>query len=168
MTLNRVARFGMLMCIIVAARAALAAPGDLDPAFNGSGTLLSSFGGFASAVLVDSNQQIPTAGYTEDPLGRPGHVDRDFLVARFNSNGTALDLGFAGETTILGTTVSDLSDVDVARAMAIDAAGRIVVAGWMRERFVGTGEPLVNDKFAIARYTKQGVRDLTFNPQDSS
>lgn len=168
MRARKVARFGILACVVVAAGAALAAPGDLDPAFNGSGKSLSTslpipFGGFASAVLVDSGQQIPTAGYTNDPLGRAGFVDRDFLVSRFNSNGTALDLGFGGETTILGTAISDFSDVDVARAMAIDAAGRIVVAGWMRERFVGTDEPLVNEKFALARYTAQGVRDVTFN-----
>jgi uncharacterized delta-60 repeat protein len=142
---------------------AASAPGSLDPTFNGTGVMLSAFDGWAGSVLVDQNNQVVVGGYTNDPLGRPGPVNRDFLVARYNANGTALNLSFGGETTILGTAVTDFSDNDVIRAMEMDAAGRIVVAGWMSVHNVGGGEPLDDEKFALARYTSQGIRDVTFN-----
>src|SRR3954468_6836549 len=156
------------ICLAVAfagavAVAAASSPGSLDPTFNGSGLMLSSFNGWASSVLLDHNDQIVVGGYTNDRLGRPGPVDRDFLVARYNGNGTALNLSFGGETTILGTAVTDFFDNDVVRAMKMDAAGRIVVAGWTSIHNVGTDEPLDNEKFAVARYTSQGIRDVTFN-----
>lgn len=59
---HRYARFAIAasFVVVVASLAALS-PGELDPAFNGSGKVLSDFGGFASAVLVDDDQQIVVA-----------------------------------------------------------------------------------------------------------
>ena len=155
--------FAAAFAVAAAAVGAALSPGSLDPAFNGSGVMLSSFDGYAGSLLVDANDRIVVGGYTSDPLGRPGSVDRDFLVARYNFNGASLDLGFGGETTTLGTAVSNFSDDDVIRDMAIDSAGRIVVAGWMTEHGLGTGTPPQNENFALARYMSQGIRDVTFN-----
>ena len=154
-------RIGVAGAFAMAAVIAAAdSPGSLDPAFNGTGVMLSSFDGWAGAVLVDDNHQIVVGGYTNDPLGRPGSVDRDVLVARYNANGTALNLGFSGETTILGTAVTDFSDTDVVRDMVLDAAGRIVVAGWMTVHFVKLVEAQTG-KHIAASATLGGV---TFEP----
>src|SRR5207247_11425881 len=80
----------------------------------------------------------------------------DFPVARYNSNGTSLDLGFGDGLTNAGTVVTNFGDIEGAYAVAIDAAGRIVVVG-------DTTADGGDFDFAIARYTSQGIPDVTFN-----
>jgi uncharacterized delta-60 repeat protein len=146
-----------------------AAPGDLDPTFEFDGKLTTEFTGWARGIAIDSQDRIVITGFTEDPLERVSYVpQRDFLTARFHASGISLDLGFGNGHSRLGTAISDFSsgffgDPDFATAVAIDAAGRTVVAGSSEHNHLCTDPPCGwNQNFALARYTVQGIPDATF------
>lgn len=95
------------------------------------------------AVLDDGRillaGEVSTAGYTET----------DFALTRFLSDGR-LDTSFG----VRGRVALSLGNFDVARAMAIQPDGRIVVAG-----YTGTGNAV---NFMIARFHANGSLDNTF------
>jgi uncharacterized delta-60 repeat protein len=103
----------------------------------------------ANSVAIDSQGRIVVAGF--DLQG-----DNDFAVARYTDNGT-LDTTF-GPPTHPGKVTVDFTpganDDDLAKAVAIDSQGRIVLAG--RSNSGGT------DDFALARLNGDGSRDATF------
>src|SRR5206468_11375915 len=103
--------------------------GSLQTSFGHDGFLIPDFGG-VSAVAVQSDGKIVVAGAvaSRDSL--------DFLTARLNSNGS-LDRTFG----VGGKVVTDFGNQDVALAIAIQADGKIVVAG-------ASGQ-----NSAVARYT---------------
>ena len=70
--------------------------------------------------------------------------DWDFAVVRYNPDGS-LDTSFGG-TGIVGTPVG--TGYDVATSVAIQADGKIVVAG---------------NGFAVVRYNTDGTLDTSFN-----
>src|SRR6266540_5772859 len=77
---------GLTIASVVGLIVALAAPaqamaGDLDPAFNGTGLRVTSFGGddHALGVAVQTNGRIVAAGFTEKATGT------NFAVARYTS-----------------------------------------------------------------------------------
>src|SRR5262249_52243490 len=74
----------------------------------------------------------------------------DFAVARYNPDGT-LDTSFSGD----GKLVTDFGGDDVARAVAIQDDGKIVVAGYS---VPGPYQEAV----ALARYNADGTPDLAF------
>jgi uncharacterized delta-60 repeat protein len=117
--------------------------GDLDPAFGTDGTVFTDFGEEqheeGQAVAIDASGRIIVAGNT-----RAGGQLINFAVACYTSEGM-LDPSFG----IGGTVITDFyGEIDEACAVAIDAAGKIVVAG--RAQPSGGG-PNDHD-FAIARY----------------
>jgi uncharacterized delta-60 repeat protein len=132
---------------LVSARAATAAPGDLDPTFGSGGTVTTPIGSSsdeAAAVAIQADDKIVVAGSSFN-----GSND-DFALARYTISG-ALDatFGTGGKvTTAIG------SSSDRAFAVAIQADGRIVVAGWS---FTGSSVD-----FALARYTTSGALDGSF------
>lgn len=75
----------------------------------------------------------------------------DFLVVRYHPDGS-LDSSFAGDGI---QTIDFASGDDVARAVAVDSLGRLVVAGSTR------GSDSQND-FAVARLTPDGILDASF------
>jgi len=97
---------------------ALAAPGDLDLGFDGDGKTTIDYGGFdgASAVLVQPDGKIVVAGH-----GFPGG---DFAVLRLNPDGSP-DRGFG----TAGSLAVDFGGYDEARAVALQADGKLMVAG---------------------------------------
>jgi len=100
----------------------LLSAGDLDVVFaGGKATANFSLGAAqVEALAVQADGRIVAAG-------QAGSNGADFAMARFNRNGT-LDpsLGTAGEvTTSLGTSPNS-----VARGLAIQADGKILVAGF--------------------------------------
>jgi uncharacterized delta-60 repeat protein len=123
--------------------------GALDTSFNGNGKVTTPFGTSsdeADAVTVDPQGRIVAAG-------RAGFgFASDFALVRYTPGGV-LDTSFNGSgkvTTPIG------ANSDIARAVAIDPQGRVVVAG---EGFEG-----LNDfDFALARYTAAGTLDPSFN-----
>ncbi|HKG11857.1 MAG TPA: hypothetical protein VKB12_00905, partial [Pyrinomonadaceae bacterium] len=121
--------------------------GVLDTTFGGTGKVTTDHGlganNAANAVTM-SGTNIVVAGY-ETVSG-----NNDFMVARYTSAGV-LDPTFG----TLGVTTTGFSGFsDVARAVALDSTGRIVLGGHANN---GT-----DDDFALARYTAGGVLDAAF------
>jgi len=133
--------------------------GTLDTAGFGAGTGMvtadfSGFNDFANGVALQSDGKIVAAG----GAAPDGTFRRDFAVARFNADGTLDTAGFGGATGKVTTDMTGTSDWDLARAVAIQSDGKIVVAG---------GAVIYNavcgcTHFAIARYDAGGVLDPGF------
>jgi uncharacterized delta-60 repeat protein len=114
--------------------------------FDGSGTPV--------AVAIQSDGRVLAAG----SIVRSGAGDTDFAVMRFNPDGTA-DATFGTD----GRVTTDFSATnDAARAIAIQADGRIVVAGFTTV-FLNPGCSTCPTKVvALARYTTAGILDGSF------
>ena len=113
-------------------------PGDLDVSFSGDGKQTTDFGGSdaATAVAVQADGKILVAGSS----------DGNFALARYGADG-APDPSFSGD----GLVTTDLGGPDTAQDVAIQADGKIVVAG-------SSG-----GNFALARYTAAGGLDTSFS-----
>jgi len=123
--------------------AAFAAAGSLDPTFGTAGTVITPVGSGDATIqgmALQSDGKIVVAGYAWD-----GTSD-DFAVARYTTAGV-LDPTFGTG----GVTLTDhAGNPDRAQAVALQADGKIVAAGFS------------GDDFAVARYTTAGVLDPTF------
>ncbi|MEV6245969.1 hypothetical protein AB0M38_07165 [Streptomyces sp. NPDC051742] len=102
--------------------AATAAPGDLDPAFDGDGRVVTDLGGFAGAqgMVVQPDGEIVTIGdgYSTETSG-------DFTLTRYNPNGS-LDTTFDGD----GAVTTDFGvNNDQGRGVALQPDGKIVAVG---------------------------------------
>jgi uncharacterized delta-60 repeat protein len=147
-------RFGMSSSTFAILR--YNANGSLDTSFgdNGDGLVAPIFqtpwkDDAASAVAIDKNGKIVVAGKAW------GGVSNHFALVRLNPTGT-LDATFGGDgkvVTSFGWCPSE------ARAMTIDSAGKILVAGW-----AGCN----TSNFALARYQADGSLDPTFNGDGDS
>ncbi len=118
--------------------------GTLDFTFGVNGKV-SGPAGSGEAIAVQDDGKILVAGYA------PSSTTNDFLVARFNPNGT-LDPSFSGD----GVVITDVGGFeDQARAIAIQTDGKIVVGGHAK----------VNGSvdFAALRYNEDGSLDNTFS-----
>lgn len=130
--------------IAVAAPAASAAPGALDPAFGGGMRLFGAESvGFdvAKAMLVQPDGKVIIAG--SDSSG-------DFLVRRLLADGTP-DRGFSAD----GTAGADFENrTDTVTAIALQDDGKIVAAG--------KSESGPDIRSVIARFTVKGELDPSF------
>jgi uncharacterized delta-60 repeat protein len=131
----------------VASAVLLAAPGDIDPSFGGSGVVTTQFSGFdgASAVAVQADGKIVAAGFAND-----SNFNFTFAVVRYNPDGT-LDPSFGTGGTV---TLDSLNSLRV--DLAIDTNGNILVAS------TTSSDPAGYTDFALARLTPAGVLDATF------
>lgn len=124
--------------------------GSLDSSFDLDGRVTTSFGGSAAmaySVALQSDGKIILAGYTIES------GDYKFAVARYTIAGT-LDSTFDGDGKVI-TTVVDSGTFAIARAVAVQSDGKIVVAG---NNWNGT-----NYDFATVRYHSDGSLDSTFD-----
>ena len=121
---------------------AAAAPGGLDPSFDGDGKRLLPQPGFANVVLVQPDRKIVVVGN-----GGPAN---DFAVTRLLPDGS-YDRSFDGD----GTAFADFGGQDQATAAALQRDGSIVVAG---ERSTAVG----GDALAVARFLPSGNLDPKF------
>lgn len=120
------------------AMARLIVDGSLDTTFGVGGKVTTSLTGVALgyALAVQGDGKVVLAGT----------VNGDLALLRYGSDGT-LDTTFGGA----GSVVTDIAGgFDVARALAVQADGKIVVGGY------GSAD------FVVARYTSAGVLDPTF------
>ncbi len=110
--------------------------GSLDTSFGTSGKITTDFGGndFGRSVILQADGRIIVAG-----IG-----NGDFSVARYNSDGS-LDTSFGTG----GKVTTDFGGFDNGYSIALQADGRIVVAG-------GNGD------FLVARYNSDGSLDTSF------
>lgn len=137
--------FGIAISAI-SALATLAQAASLDPTFGSAGTTSTAFGNYGAAarVVIQPDGRIVTAG--QDALG-------DFALARYTTSG-ALDTSFNGTGKV--TTTPSGSCSGQARALALQADGKIVVAGTSCPNFTSTRN------FTIYRYNTDGSLDTTF------
>lgn len=122
--------------------------GTLDNSFGENGKVITSIGSVSDnikAIALQANGDIVVAGFTSI------NSTLDFAVARYIKNGD-LDLSFDVDGIV---TTSFGSGNDFASSLAIQADGKIVVAG---TSFITT-----NDDFAVARYNTNGSLDPTFD-----
>ncbi|HSK72137.1 MAG TPA: FG-GAP-like repeat-containing protein, partial [Pyrinomonadaceae bacterium] len=119
--------------------------GSLDASFGNGGKVVTPIGGstdIANAIAVQTDGKIVAAGSSSQGA-------TNFALARYNRDGS-LDTTFGTGgivTTLIGST-------STARAIALQADGKIVVAGVSSN---GT-----NADFALARYNRDGSLDTTF------
>ena len=119
----------------------------LDPSFGGTGKVTTAFGGSGMAMALQTDGKIVVVGGTSS----------DFVLARYDVDG-GLDQGFGSAglvTTDLGSTAAE-----EAHAVAIQADGKIVVAGFTVKGL--TPNNASNFDFALARYESDGSLDLSF------
>lgn len=116
--------------------------GPLDTSFGGDGKVTTVFGtasASANSVVLQPDGKIIAAGA----------AGGDFAVARYLTDGS-LDTTFSGD----GMTTTSLSSADdAARAVALQADGKIVVAGYAA---------LDAEYFAVVRYLANGNPDTSF------
>jgi len=123
--------------------------GALDPSFGNGGkvvTSLSTGQDKAYGVAMQPDGKILVAGQVTSTL-----TGKDFALVRYNSDGT-LDATFGANG--VATTDVQLGSDDVAYALALQADGKIVVAGHSDD---GTDKDA-----AIVRYNDDGTLDNTF------
>lgn len=122
--------------------------GALDKSFGTNGTVLTLINSNceAFAIAIQNDGKIIVAGDTYNGS------DYDFAMTRYNSNGT-LDAGF-GNNGIIATAVGNFNDM--AKAVAIDPDGRILLAGFTSK------DGFIDDDFAVVRYLSTGQQDKTF------
>ena len=114
------------------------ADGSLDTSFSADGMVSNEFdSGTAAAVAIQSDGKIVAAGDNQNG---------DFKLARYNADGS-FDAGFAGG----GSTTTNFEDSAYGHDLALQANGRIIVAG--ESGF----------DFALARYNADGSLDTTFS-----
>jgi uncharacterized delta-60 repeat protein len=128
----------------------LMSAGDLDLSFGNGGKVQSAALGFnPSDIALQSDGKIIAVG----------ERDNHFAVARLNANGS-LDTTF-GDGDGIATANFGGNRGDAAFAVAIQADGKIVVAGVKRNASaIAFGE---QNKMAIARFNTNGRRDLSFD-----
>lgn len=123
--------------------------GSLDGSFGSSGKVVTSVGtgdDYAYAAAVQSDGKILLAG----SCSNAGSID--FCMVRYTSNGSSLDSSFGSNGKVF-TGVS--SGDDVARGIALQGDGKIVLAG----RRDSQGQVV----FCVARYNGDGSPDTSFD-----
>jgi len=131
-----------------------AAPGDLDPTFGNGGIVITRGNSlnhldYALGMAIQPDGKIVVVGD-----GSISGLIGDFAVVRYNTDGS-LDASFGGGIVI--TPVGNSQDQ--ARSVAIQADGKIVVAG-----FICNGVGICGaSSLAVVRYNPNGSLDTSFN-----
>lgn len=137
-----------VVLLLALVKPAFALPGDPDLTFGTGGKVLTDFGGYhqITCLALQKNGRILAAGASRD--GGP------WLLVRYLPDGK-LDPSFGKG----GVVATDFGDAFTwCTSMALDAQGRIVLAG-------KTGESLRRCDFAVARYLPDGALDESFADQ---
>jgi uncharacterized delta-60 repeat protein len=138
---------------VVARYKAVPGPGfNLDTTFNGTGTAPASTSkGAFNGATVDASGRIVAVGVRDYGSG-----DDDFFVVRYLSNGL-LDPSFHDEANLDGRVSEPIGEHnDTAKAVAIQADGKIVVAGYGNNLM--TSASLAE----VARFNTDGSIDTSF------
>ena len=124
------------------------APGDRDTSFGIDGLVTTDFGrdDIAYELTLQPDGKIVLVGETGDD----GFEERDFALARYNSDGS-LDASFGtgGKVTTNFERIN-FPSLDVGTSIALQPDGKLVVAG------------ISNFDLALARYNSDGSLDASF------
>ena len=149
-TFSRLARSIRGACLVLVTLLALGAP-RIDAAGN---HLVQSFGTNGKVLFRRTSSSTDTANAAFNAFsdgkfyvaGSSDSGEADFLLLRFNGNGT-LDTTF----NIIGYTTTEFGSNDTAYALGVQSDDKIVVVG-------GSG-----NSWAVARYNTNGALDPTFS-----
>jgi uncharacterized delta-60 repeat protein len=134
---------------------ALAAPGDLDLGFNGTGfvvTVVPTGDSQAKSIARQTDGKVVVAGFANVPVqGNPDNLD--FLVVRYDTAG-GLDSSFGG-TGIVTTAIR--GGDDQAEAVIQQTDGKIVAAGLSWD-----GTEFNDSTVTLVRYLDNGTLDPNF------
>ena len=124
--------------------------GSLDASFGNNGSVVTSINGgdAAYAIVVQPDGKILVAGTSVT-------TRNEFAVVRYNPDGS-LDTSFDGDGMV--TTPIGLGSGATAYAIALQADGKIVLAGYSTESPLG-----VELDFALVRYNTDGSLDTSFD-----
>jgi uncharacterized delta-60 repeat protein len=109
--------------------------GTLDTSFSSDGKVRTNFTGdfdTANDLAIQADGKVVAAGFA-------GGANTTFALARYETDGT-LDTSFGGDGRV---TTNFTADFDAAFALALQADGKIVAAGFAEG---------ANPRFALARY----------------
>jgi len=124
--------------------------GSLDTSFNGTGIVSTAAGNSdsgASDLAIQTDGKIVVAGISGNfHAGSSGNGN--FAIVRYNPNGS-LDVLFNSSGKVI-------TPVGYARSVALQADGKIVVAG-------SNGNGILDSSFVIVRYNPNGSLDTSFN-----
>jgi len=124
--------------------------GSLDTSFNGTGIVTTAITGGNDEIeglAIQSDGKIVVAGWSQ-------RATLDYVVARYNTNGSLDTAGFNAPTGYFISTNGATNDA--ATEVAIQPSdGRIVIAGWANSG--------ANDDFAAARFNTSGTLDAGFS-----
>ncbi len=127
--------------------------GSLDNSFGTGGKVLTDFGGsleFADEIIIQSDGKIIAAGTSGNFVSGSG-FRRKFTLVRYNADGS-LDTSFGTG----GKVQTSIRLDDTAYAAAIQADGKIVLAGFSSTGTAGSAD------FAAVRYNPDGSLDNSF------
>ena len=117
--------------------------GSLDLSFGTGGKVTTHF-----SIYADGTESLILQ--PDGKLVAAGHSNRDFALARYNSDGS-LDLSFGTGGKVITSFGSDQSR---ARSLILQPDGKLVAAG--------SSGNISNYDFALARYNSNGSLDLSF------
>ncbi len=125
--------------------------GTLDDSFGTMGRVTTDFEGAMASGLALVQQ--PDGKFVLAGRRQGGDAGDDFILVRYRNDGT-LDGSFGSG----GRVRTDLGGLDIAHALALQADGRLVVAGSTSNAMV----PGDYGDFAVVRYAPDGSPDPTF------
>ena len=143
------------LALVVLAAPAASADGEPDPTFDGDGRLASdptAYDERVTDIAIDAEGRIVVAYNATDPkvLGASKAV-----VSRYLPDGS-IDSGFGGGGTVFVEWLEGPTPTEIVNAVAIDAAGRIVVGG---HALMGAS----SFDHAAARFLPNGEHDASFS-----
>jgi uncharacterized delta-60 repeat protein len=149
----RTTRLLLTLLMLAATGRALAAPGDLDLTFNGTGKVTTEVPTGASegtAVVRQADGKIVVAGAALAPVvGNLQNVD--FAVVRYDATGM-LDSTFGGD----GIVTTPILSADIGNAVIQQSDGKLVVAGLSYNR------DFTASSISLVRYLNNGDPDPGF------
>lgn len=143
----------VLSALLLSSVLVSAADGDLDASFGNNGIVVTNHSEFdqINDIVIQPDGKIVAAGQSGTLPFLPffSSPALDILVVRYNIDGS-LDSTFGSS----GIVTTDLGANDGAQAVALQADGKIVVAG--------NGSPNNESGFTVVRYNTNGSLDTTF------
>ena len=133
--------------------------GGIDSTFGEGGKVNTQFSrtnDSASAVAIQADGKIVAVGASIRIRGRVA-IEYDFSLARYNANGS-LDTNFG----VGGRMTTDAGGSEMANVVAIQADGKIVVAGTAGEQPLAGKKNLPQGGIGLVRYNPNGSIDQTF------